>query len=281
MPSPNVQAYATVVAELCASVAVSVENDSAVAAGEIAIDTDGGDTAGGPDGEPDDGADVNVAVTDATAFIVTTQLPLPVHAPDQPEKSEPEAGVAVSVTIVPDANDAEHEPGHEIEPPFETDPLPVTVTVSANDGGAATATSIAPMSQCGPCGRDVPRSSSVGHAASRPASSAGLVAPGSCVSVGPPLFWSEPSCAATPCWSPVPVSAHVESSARLLPFETRPGVLQSSGLFDASSVLIAETCELPYTKTPAPSPSASFDAIVSLTSDVVDAARIPPPFVPA
>jgi hypothetical protein len=44
---------------------------------------------------------VNVAVTLLAASIVTTQLPLPVHAPDQPEKTEPAAGVATSVADVP------------------------------------------------------------------------------------------------------------------------------------------------------------------------------------
>jgi hypothetical protein len=45
-------------------------------------------------------ATVNVAVTAFTASIVTTQLPVPVHAPVQPVNVDPEAGVAVSVTTV-------------------------------------------------------------------------------------------------------------------------------------------------------------------------------------
>src|SRR5207302_352776 len=42
-----------------------------------------------------------VAVTACAEFIVTTQLPLPLHAPVHPVKVEPVVGVAVSVTCVP------------------------------------------------------------------------------------------------------------------------------------------------------------------------------------
>src|SRR5437588_935720 len=44
---------------------------------------------------------VKVAVTDCAAFIVTTQLPLPLHAPVHPVKVEPVVAVGVSVTCVP------------------------------------------------------------------------------------------------------------------------------------------------------------------------------------
>jgi hypothetical protein len=55
---------------------------------------------------PGPGANVNVemlkvAVTDSAALIVTTQLPVPLHAPLHPANADPEAGVAVSVTTVP------------------------------------------------------------------------------------------------------------------------------------------------------------------------------------
>src|SRR5262245_38468436 len=51
----------------------------------------------------------NVAVTVAAAFIVTVQVPAPVHPPPlQPLKVEPAAAAAVRVTIVPFAYDAEH-----------------------------------------------------------------------------------------------------------------------------------------------------------------------------
>ena len=46
---------------------------------------------------------VNVAVTDRAWLIVTTQVPDPEHAPDQPVNDEPAAGAAVNVTTVPDA----------------------------------------------------------------------------------------------------------------------------------------------------------------------------------
>ena len=44
---------------------------------------------------------VNVAVTLVGAVIVSTQVPVPVHAPLQPANDEPTAGVAVKVTTVP------------------------------------------------------------------------------------------------------------------------------------------------------------------------------------
>jgi hypothetical protein len=47
------------------------------------------------------GATLNVAVAELAAFIVTTQLPVPVQAPLQPAKVDPAAAVAVSVTEVP------------------------------------------------------------------------------------------------------------------------------------------------------------------------------------
>ena len=44
---------------------------------------------------------VKVAVTVVAALMLTVQAPVPVHAPVQPLKVEPAAGVAVSVTTVP------------------------------------------------------------------------------------------------------------------------------------------------------------------------------------
>jgi len=46
---------------------------------------------------------VKDAVTDVVAFIVTVQVPVPEHAPDQPEKVDPLAADAVKVTDAPDA----------------------------------------------------------------------------------------------------------------------------------------------------------------------------------
>src|SRR5436309_2609295 len=74
-----------------------------------------------------------VAVTGWAALIVTTQIPVPLHpAPLQPLNTDPLAGVAVSVTDVPLANDALQVAPQLIPtgllvtvPP----PLPVLVTV--------------------------------------------------------------------------------------------------------------------------------------------------------
>lgn len=50
-------------------------------------------------------ADVlNVAVTDAAEETMMLQLPVPLHAPDQPAKVDPLLAVAVSVTDVPAVN---------------------------------------------------------------------------------------------------------------------------------------------------------------------------------
>ena len=46
---------------------------------------------------------IKVAVTDVAAVIVTVQVPVPEHAPDQPEKVDPLAAEAVKVTDIPDA----------------------------------------------------------------------------------------------------------------------------------------------------------------------------------
>ena len=40
-------------------------------------------------------------MTDLAAVIETTQLPVPVQAPDQPVKLEPRPALAVRVTVVP------------------------------------------------------------------------------------------------------------------------------------------------------------------------------------
>jgi len=76
---------------------------------------------------------INVAVTDWAAFIVTTQLPIPVHpAPLQPVNADPLADVAVKVTCVPLANAALHVAPQSIPAGLLVTvslPLPVLVTV--------------------------------------------------------------------------------------------------------------------------------------------------------
>jgi hypothetical protein len=64
-------------------------------------------------------------------FIVTMQVPVPLHAPPQPLKVQLLAGAAVSVTGVPGAKLALQVVGQSI-PPGElvTVPLPVSLTVN-------------------------------------------------------------------------------------------------------------------------------------------------------
>src|SRR5206468_529943 len=57
---------------------------------------------------------VKVAVAPRTALMVTLQVPVPAQPPLQPVKADPAAGVAVRVTTVPFANDAEHAAPHEM-----------------------------------------------------------------------------------------------------------------------------------------------------------------------
>ncbi len=76
---------------------------------------------------------VKVAVTVFAASSVTVQGPVPLQAPLQPVKVEPEAGVAVRVTTVPVAKDAE-----QVEPQLMPagalvtvpEPVPAPTTVS-------------------------------------------------------------------------------------------------------------------------------------------------------
>jgi len=77
-----------------------------------------------------------VAVTSLAVFMATVQeVKEPLHAPPQPEKIEPEAGVAVRVTSVPRVTTALHvgpqliKLGNELTEPL---PLPVLLTVSGN-----------------------------------------------------------------------------------------------------------------------------------------------------
>ena len=78
------------------------------------------------------GSAVKFADTARAAVMLTTQAALPLHAPDQPANCWPAAGVAVSVTSVPEANRAEQvlpqvmPAGTEVTVPEPTPLLTVT-----------------------------------------------------------------------------------------------------------------------------------------------------------
>ena len=86
---------------------------------------------------------LKVAVTDWFAFIVTVHVPVPLQAPDHPAKKAPLAGVAVSLTLVPELNDAVHV-GEQLIPAGLLVTVPVEVpancTESWNVVGGAEAT---------------------------------------------------------------------------------------------------------------------------------------------
>ena len=82
---------------------------------------------------------VNVAVTARAEVIETVQPPVPVQAPLQPVNVDPVAGAAVTVTVVPLANDVAHVLPQEMPVGvLVTVPLPVPdfVTVNANEAGS-------------------------------------------------------------------------------------------------------------------------------------------------
>ena len=69
---------------------------------------------------------VKVAVTFRAEFMVTAQEPVPEHAPLQPVKLDPVAGMAVSVTVVPIVKSALQVLPQSIPPILEvTVPVPV------------------------------------------------------------------------------------------------------------------------------------------------------------
>ena len=75
---------------------------------------------------------VNFTVTERAWFIVTLQDPAPEQASDQPEKTEPLAGVAVSVTLVPKRKFREQVEPQLIPRGFELtvpEPVPDRLTV--------------------------------------------------------------------------------------------------------------------------------------------------------
>ena len=77
------------------------------------------------------GAVANVAVTLIAALMLNVQILFPVHSPLQPVKVDPEAGVAVSVTLLPMLKEALQVPP-QLMPAglLVTVPLPVPVRVT-------------------------------------------------------------------------------------------------------------------------------------------------------
>jgi hypothetical protein len=67
---------------------------------------------------------LKVAITSWNAFIVTVQLPLPMHAPPQPRNNQPEFGFALRVTCATPAKFAKQAP-----PPPQLTPEGELVTV--------------------------------------------------------------------------------------------------------------------------------------------------------
>ena len=74
---------------------------------------------------------LNVAVTLFAASMVMAHEAVPLHAPDQPAKVEPGAGVAVRVTAVPAVREAVHvTPQFMLPPEIVPWPVPALDTVS-------------------------------------------------------------------------------------------------------------------------------------------------------
>jgi hypothetical protein len=89
--------------------------------------------------------ELNVALTDCAEFIVTLHAPVPLHAPPQPAKVEPESGVAAKLTTVPLAKLAEHVVPQEIpEGVLVTVPVPLPLLDTVRVKGPAFALKFAP-----------------------------------------------------------------------------------------------------------------------------------------
>jgi hypothetical protein len=75
---------------------------------------------------PSTGLGEKAAITFFAPSMATVQAPVPLHAPLQPVKAEPASGVAVRVTAVPEAYDAE-QVGPQSIPAEELVTVPVPV----------------------------------------------------------------------------------------------------------------------------------------------------------
>lgn len=88
----------------------------------------------------------NVAVTDRGLLIVIVHGPVPEQSPLHPAKLQPGVGVAVRVTVLSVANDAEHVGPQSIpDGALDTVPLPFLLTATGNcDGRTATNVAVTP-----------------------------------------------------------------------------------------------------------------------------------------
>jgi len=104
-------------------------------------------------GGTDAGVVLKVAVTVVPAFNVTAQVPVPLQAPLQPAKVEPDAAAAVSVNWVPTATVSVQSAPHAIpagELVTVPVPVPFLVTVSVTGTGAAVAEPLTPRETVSP-----------------------------------------------------------------------------------------------------------------------------------
>ena len=77
---------------------------------------------------------MKLAATLAAAIMLTVQvLAMPLHEPDHPANVEPDAAVAVKVTLVPEVNGALQTAPHEMPAGvLATVPLPAPALVTAS-----------------------------------------------------------------------------------------------------------------------------------------------------
>src|SRR6202042_280994 len=148
----TVRVWAPGVSDSASPVAIGVVAASSVAVHEVspgaqANAADGTDACGywvPSAGAVTVGCRSKSAVTVVSADSGGTMQVWPVQAPPNPVKADPSAGVAVSVSVSPGANDARHAPaGQSMAPASEVTvpaPSPPSVTVKTGEVASAPAT---------------------------------------------------------------------------------------------------------------------------------------------